>query len=355
MKKRKNGRRGVAYAFGLIGISFLISVVLSAAIIIGACEVFAFLPQEGEQTVVIPEGATTDEVAHILHEAGLVRFPLLYRLYAKVRSWSGSYLVGEFTLNSAMSYDEMRYALAPKKGAREQIRVTIPEGFTTDEIIDRFVALGIGTREGFAQVIEEGGTFGYDFLADIPQVEGRTYRLDGYLFPDTYFVYADSNETEIITKLLSNFNRKFDERLRAEAAAAGYSVDEIVRLASIIEREAYYREDMPLIASVFANRLKSGRFPCLESDATVKYAKELTGSAEALTAADIDGIDSPYNTYRQKGLPPGAICSPGYDAIAAAVHPADTDYYYFLSMKDRSTVFSRTYAEHKRAVENMRR
>lgn len=338
----------------VIGISLVISALLSAAVIVVAGEVFALMPRNIEDAVVIPEGADAGEVSHILHEAGLIRFPFIYRLYAKLRSWGDTYLAGEFVLNSAMSYDEMRYALSPKKGVRTQIKVTIPEGFTTDEIIDRFVALGIGTREGFADVIENGGTFGYDFVEAIPAETGRTYRLDGYLFPDTYFVYADSSETEVITKLLANFNRKFDEDLRVAAAAGGYSIDEIVRLAAVVEGEAYFRSDMPAIASVFRNRLKSGRYPFLESDATVKYAKELAGNKEALTAADLDTIDSAYNTYRQKGLPPGAICSPGYDAIFAAVHPADTDYYYFVSAKDKTTIFSRTYEEHKRAVAGLR-
>ena len=252
-----------------------------------------------------------------------------------------------------MGYDELRYMLSPKKGVRLQQKITIPEGFTTDEIIDLFVSEGIGTRDGFIEAIENGD-FGYDFLENIPENEGRTYRLDGYLFPDTYFVYSDSSETEILTKLLSNFNRKFDENLRAEAKRRGYTVDEILCLASVIESEAYYRSDMTSISSVFHNRLENRGFPYLQSDATVKYAKETAGNGENLTADDLDTIESPYNTYKNKGLPPGAICSPGQEAIMAAIYPADTDYYYFVSASDKSTIFSRTYAEHLRAVAKLR-
>jgi hypothetical protein len=345
---------GASHAFRIVGISFLISVLLSAAVIFVANDVFAFVAESGERTVVIPENATTAQVSSILGKNGLIRFPLVYRLYAYMRSWSENYLAGEFELDASMSYDELRYALTPKKGVRSQIKVTIPEGYTTDEIIALFVSLGIGSPEGFADVIENGGSFGYDFISDIPEDTGRTYRLDGYLFPDTYFVYADSSETEVITKLLANFGKKFDERLRADAAAGGYSVDEIVRLASVIESEAYFGSDMPGIASVFRNRLANSRYSFLESDATVKYAKELGGDAAMLTSDDIRSIESPYNTYKNKGLPPGAICSPGLAAITAAIYPADTDYYYFVSAKDKTTIFSRTYEEHMRAVSGLR-
>lgn len=127
-----------------------------------------------------------------------------------------------------------------------------------------------------------------------------------------------------------------------------------MRLASVIESEAYFGSDMPGIASVFRNRLKNSRYSFLESDATVKYAKELSGDAAMLTSDDIRSLESPYNTYKNKGLPPGAICSPGLAAITAAIYPADTDYYYFVSAKDKTTIFSRTYEEHMRAVSGLR-
>ncbi len=337
-----------------VGISLFISAVLSAIVILAADDAFALMKEEKAVTVVIPENASGEDVAKILGKNDILRFPFLYRIYGNFRNWSDDYLTGEFTLNRAMGYDELRYMLAPKKGVRLQQKITIPEGFTTDEIIDLFVSKGIGTREGFREAIENGGNFGYEFLSEIPQNEERTYRLDGYLFPDTYFVYADSSETEILTKLLANFNRKFDENLRAAARKNGYTMDEILSLASIIESEAYYRSDMTTIASVFHNRLKNRGFPYLQSDATVKYAKETAGKTDALTAEDLDTIESPYNTYQTKGLPPGAICSPGEDAILAAIYPADTDYYYFVSKEDKSTIFSRTYAEHLRAVASLR-
>jgi UPF0755 protein len=339
----------------LVCLSFLIAVCICTAVILFAGDAFALLFSDRMVTVTVPEGAKTETVARILAEKGLIRFPLAYRLYAKLRSFGENYLAGDFVLNSAMGYDELRIALSPRKGVRLQKKITIPEGLTTDEIIGIFVSEGIGTEEGFRETIENGGDFGYGFLSEIPQNEARTYRLDGYLFPDTYFFYADSTETEVLAKLLSAFDRKFDEELRAVARERGFTVDEVLRIASIVEREAYYRSDMPAIASVFLNRLKSKNFSHLDSDATVKYIKLIAGDPSAPTAEDIDCLENPYNTYKTKGLPPGAICSPGYDAIFAVLYPADTDYYYFVSAQDKSTVFSRTYAEHLRAVRNLRK
>lgn len=342
------------YAGKLFILSFFISVCICLVFLFVVNDAFALVFSEKTETVTIPENAETETVARILAEKGLIRFPVAYRLYAKIRSFGEHYLSGEFVLNSSMGYDELRSALSPKRGVRLQKKITIPEGLTTDEIIEIFVSEGIGTKEGFVRVIEHGGDFGYSFLSEIPENGDRTYRLDGYLFPDTYFVYADSTETEIITKLLSVFERKFDSDLRAVAAEKGFTVDEVLRIASIVEREAYYRSDMPAIASVFLNRLKSKNFSCLDSDATVKYIKLISGDSSAPTSTDIDRLESPYNTYKTKGLPPGAICSPGYDAIFSVLYPADTDYYYFVSAKDKSTVFSRTYADHLRAIKSLR-
>ena len=168
-------------------LSLMISVVICSVIMLGADDAFALTGKTGAVEVVIPEGAGTDEVSRILGNAGLVRFPVLYRLYGTLRSWSDEHLAGEFTLTHEMSYDELRSSLSLKKGTRLQTRITIPEGLSTDEIIAIFVSRGIGTKEGFADAIENGGDFGYDFLKLLPKEEGRTYRLDVYLFPDTYF------------------------------------------------------------------------------------------------------------------------------------------------------------------------
>ena len=149
--------------------------------------------------------------------------------------------------------------------------------------------------------------------------------------------------------MLENFDRRFTSDMRKRAEENGFSVDEVLTLASIIEKEAYYKADMPYISSVFRNRLSSRSMPRLESDATVVYAVG-GGKNTGSPIKEELGTDSPYNTYKVKGLPPGAICSPGLDAIEAAISPAQTDYYYFICTKKKTAVFSKTYAQHMKAI-----
>lgn len=248
----------------------------------------------------------------------MIRYPLTFAAYNHFR-FGDKLTAGDYTVNGGMSYDEMRRSISPKKNAREQIRLTIPEGYTTDAIIDIFVKNGIGTKEKFAEVIN-GYDFDYDFVRAIPEREGRTYRLDGYLFPDTYFFYKDSSEVEAISKLLRNFDGKFGAKMRDDALSSGISCDDAVILASIIEKEAFFKEDMPKISSVFHNRLAGSR-KYLESDATVRYFLAVSGENTATFTAEQMRIVNPYNTYRSEGLPPGAICNAGADALYAAIYP----------------------------------
>lgn len=346
----KNGfLKGLIYIIFVLGASAALAAFAASA----ASDAFAFGKSGAKVTVTVPEGADTEALAGIYAEAGLVRYPKLYTLYSRLRGDDGKYLSGDFTLGGGLDYDELRRAVKAGRGVRTQIKLTFPEGSDTDDIIDIFIENKIGTREKFIEVISDFD-FGFDFLADI-KPEGRKYRLEGYLFPDTYYFYSDSTETEAIYKMLSNFDAKFTSQMRGECAAKGFTVDEIVTLASIIEKEAYYKKDMAFISSVFVNRLKSKTLPRLESDATVVYARD-AGNAErgGEPSGDDMQIDSPYNTYRKNGLPPGAICSPGLDAVEAAISPAVTDYYYFVCKKDKTAVFSRTYSEHLRAVAAIR-
>ena len=343
MKKNK-AKGAVIFIFCVV----LISVIASYAIWAVTVDVFAFNDKkEAPVNVTIPEGAELSDVAKIYKEAGLIKFPVIYELYAKLRGDDGKYLCGEFSLSPSLCYDELRGAIKNKSGTRAQIKLTFPEGSTVENIIDIFTSAGIGTREKFISVINEFD-FGFDFLRNI-KTEGRIYRLEGYLFPDTYYFYSDSTETEAIYKMLENFDRRFTSDMRKRAEENGFSVDEVLTLASIIEKEAYYKADMPYISSVFRNRLSSRSMPRLESDATVVYAVG-GGKNTGSPIKEELGTDSPYNTYKVKGLPPGAICSPGLDAIEAAISPAQTDYYYFICTKKKTAVFSKTYAQHMKAI-----
>jgi UPF0755 protein len=218
-------------------------------------------------------------------------------------------------------------------------RFTIPEGYDIARTIDVLESKGLINRETFLKEIAEG-QFDYWFLEDAPEGENR---LEGYLYPETYEIFTNATEYDIINKMLSQFGKLFTEEDYQRAQELGMTINQVITLASIIEREAVVSVDRPIISGVFYNRLKIG-MP-LQSCATVQYI--LGEQKPVLSTADTQ-IESPYNTYIISGLPPAPICSPGIESINAALWPTETDYLYFLAKGDGSHVFSITYQEHLR-------
>ncbi len=285
----------------------------------------------------------TDAVAYgkTLAAAGVVRYPHLFSLVTRLR---GDFLpiAGSYTVDNTMDYPALWRAVCFPTKARKEITVTIPPGTTVPRLIAIFTEAGVGDAEAWARAINER-EYDYDFL---PPKGEKTWRLEGYLFPDTYRVWQDSDPSVIVGRMLANFERKFDERYRDRAKTIGRSVDEIVTIASMIEAESRYPDEYARIAAVFYNRLASRNYPYLESDATVQYA--LPAHKEQLTRDDL-ATDSPYNTYTRKGLPAGAICNPGADALLYALFPAKTRDYFFVSGGGRA-LFAENYAGHKQNI-----
>ena len=327
----------------------VVAVFLSIFIILVGNDIYAFVKDDVMVEITVPEYATLDDMADILYENGIIKYPNVFKLYANYKNDDGEFIAGTYSeLSPMMNYDELLLAFKPKKPTGIS-RITIPEGYTTDEIIDLLVSKGIGTREGYVDVINN-----YDFdywFIDALEEEGissdRFYRLDGYLFPDTYEFYNASSEVTVIGKLLKRFDQVFQESFRAKAESLGYTVDEILILASMVEKEGGTQSDFFDISSVFHNRLKKkASYPCLQSDATVVYAiHHETGERINPTGADME-YQSPYNTYLYEGLPPGPIANPSASAIRAALYPSDTNYYYFVSASAHLTYFSTTKEEH---------
>ncbi|MBE6574060.1 MAG: hypothetical protein E7652_06680 [Ruminococcaceae bacterium] len=266
---------------------FVISGALSIFAIMVANDCFAFVKSDKEVTVKIPEGATLDEIADILHDKEIIKYPGIFKFYIDIRNKDiGDYLSGKFKVSPSMSYDILISTLTPYT-VREEVTVVIPEGTTTKEIIRIFTEdYKIGTVEGFEKAINE---YKYDFwfLEDLsPTVTAdRCYRLDGYLFPDTYNFFTDSSEVDIIYKLLSNFDSKFAKENLALVEDHNMTLDEMVILASMIQNEAKYvntckndlygsRGDYYMVSAVFHNRLNNPSVTAgkLDSDATVLYA-----------------------------------------------------------------------------------
>ncbi len=340
--------KAILYIVIVVAVSGLISYYA----IVFVNDMYAFVKNPEEVEVTIPEYATVEEIADILGEAGVVEYPDLLVLYARLKKIDKTYefIAGDYTVNGMMNYDELFYAFVKHK-SYEVVRITIPEGYTIDEMITLFTENGIGTRAGFIDAINNYD-FDFDFVRALDETDltGRTYRLEGYLYPDTYEFYKSSSEVTVIYKLLSRFNVIFSSDFYEKAESLGYSVDQIMTLASMIEKEARYAQDYEMVSSVFHNRLNSPNFPKLESDATIMYAIQVRDGERksSLTGEDLN-YDTPYNSYMYEGLPPGPIANPGYEAITCALWPASTKYYYFVSDNYGNTYFSRTNAEHEAA------
>ncbi|MGM9653300.1 MAG: endolytic transglycosylase MltG [Eubacteriales bacterium] len=334
----------------------VVSVFLSFFVILVGNDIYAFVKDDTVTEVTVPEYATLNDVSELLFENHIIKYPTVFKLYANFKKDDGQFLAGEYALSPMMNYDELLAAFKPKKPSGIS-RITIPEGYTTDEIIDLFVSKGIGTREGYIDVINHYD-FDYWFVDELEQngiPDGRYYRLDGYLFPDTYEFYNASSEKTVIDKLLRRFDEIFSSAYRQKAEELGYTVDQILIIASMIEKEAGTQSDFFDVSSVFNNRLKNPAvYPYMESDATVVYAiQHDTGERVTPSAQDMT-YDSVYNTYTHKGLPPGPIANPSASAIRAALYPSDTEYYYFVSSSSRVTYFAATLEEHNKNIEKIK-
>jgi UPF0755 protein len=296
------------------------------------------------RTVIIPRGATAREIGQHLADAGLVRSPWAVILAAWALGATGSLRHGEYTLRPAQSAVEIVRALA--RGEHVQHRVTIPEGYTVVQVADLLAGAGLVDRQRFLDLaLRTGRRLNHPALAGLP-----TDSLEGYLYPDTYLFTRGLDEETVLARLLDTFDAKVGAQLRAAAAGRGLSLHALITIASMVEREARVPDERPVIAGVIYNRLARGMR--LEIDATVLYA--LGEHREVVTFRDLE-VDSPYNTYRRTGLPPGPIANPGLPAIEAAVYPAGVPYLYYVLRPDGRHHFSRTFEEHLDAVRRYRR
>lgn len=219
--------------------------------------------------------------------------------------------------------------------------ITIPEGFTLARIAMLLEEKGFCTVEEFIAASQEGDFSEFTLAVKMQQVEESCFKLEGILFPDTYEVYTGESPDAIIRRMLAHTEQMLGEKLMADIAASPYSVSEIFTLASIIEKEAYGAAEMNNISSVLHNRLDSGMK--LQCDVTINYVE---GAIKPFIDGDKDRFNSLYNTYKCPALPAGPICNPGLDAINAAINPADTDYLFFLTDKDKNFLYAATYEVH---------
>ncbi len=290
--------------------------------------------------------ADIGEVASILKENDIIEYKTLFKVFASFTGSGKKIAPGSYELNTDMDYRAIISSMSAGSASRSEISVTIPEGYSIDQIFALLEEKGVATASELRQTAADHD-YKFDFLEGIPL--GDYHRLEGYLFPDTYRFYIGEDPLYAINKMLVNFTNMVPKETREELAAQGKDLSEIIIIASLIEKETD-GTDQAIIASVIYNRLRNPSVSngYLQIDATLAY---LNGG-KVPTEAD-KSIDSPYNTYLYTGLPPGAIANPGSEAIWAAMNPKSTDYYYYALGTDGLHHFSKTYSEHQSFLDSL--
>lgn len=322
---------------------FLVLVVLLAAgVVAGLAWARLTQPYRGyaevEQFVEIPSGAGTAAIGRRLVDAGIVRDTTTYRLALWLSGDARRLKAGEYRFDQPMTAREVLAKIAG--GDVYEIQVTFREGLTLAEMAAVFEEKGLGTAANFLAAARTPSA--------VAALDPAARDLEGYLFPDTYALPRRTDAARLVTAMVERFRRAATADLQARAAAQGLTLRQLVTLASIVEKETARADERPLVAAVYRNRLRIGMG--LQCDPTVIYALQRAGRFDGNLRRDDLLFDSPYNTYRYAGLPPGPIAAPGQASLEAAAAPADVNYLYFVSRNDGSHEFAATLEEHNRNV-----
>lgn len=293
-----------------------------------------------EVAFIISKGEPVGEIAANLKKENLINNEIIFKSFVYFKKLDNKFQAGEYKLYSGMGMREIASILTSGKYAVET-RITVIEGWDSKKIADYLSQRRLVAKNDFLLAVNKPKLEWlekYEFLKDKPFEAS----LEGYLFPDTYRVFVKTDANLIIEAMLDNFDKKFNKNLREEAKRQGKTIYDILKMASVIEKETSKDKDREIVSGIFYKRLQLGM--ALESCATINYI--LGNSKKRLTIEDTR-IKSPYNTYLNPGLPPGPICSPSLDSIKAAIYPAKTDYLFFLSKEeDGAIVYGRTLQEH---------
>lgn len=338
---KKRARRNVYIASGA-GV-FLVAAA-SWLLLSVSCAFSDMTEVSGEDTVYvrITPGMSSSQVGQLLEEQGVIDSKLKFWLAVKLNNAGSKLQVGVFELQRNMQAGDALNVLI--NGQAAAVRVTVPEGLNVRQVAKLFAEHGLVDEQEF---LEEAREFApYDYIEEMPDAD---YRIEGFLFPETYDFASDATPRDVMQKMADEFDSRLTPDMRRRAEEEELSIYELVNLASLVEKEAKYPEDRPVIAQVFFKRLAID-MP-LQSDTTLQYLRDEV--KEDLSIADTE-VESPYNTYLHYGLPPGPIASPGMASIEAVLNPADTDYLYFVADRDGHNHYGYTYDEHLELVEQVR-
>ncbi|MFF2480477.1 endolytic transglycosylase MltG [Paenibacillus sp. NPDC058071] len=334
---------------------------LLSIMIIGAGSVFLYVwtglkpTKAGEpKQVVIEKGSSAFVVSDVLEKQGIIRNSFIFKYYLKLKNEGTRFQAGTYELSPGMDKDAVIAKLNSGETVKEDtIKFTIPEGFTVLQIADKLAADKLVDRDKFLALADSATADWGDIEAvrSIPKDGKLHHRLEGYLFPETYELKMESTEQDILNRMLAELDKKLDalpENWQEAMEERKLNLHQLLTIASLVEREVVVKDERAIVSGVINNRIKKG-MP-LQIDATVQYL--LDKPKERLMEKDLL-IDSPYNTYKTKGLPPGPIASPSLASIEAALYPEETDYFYYVTKKDgsQSHLFAVTYKEHLKNIE----
>lgn len=340
-RKKRSGLSGAAiYAIFVIGVSALLACIGWVA----ANDVLALNKPEKTATITITNDDSFGDVAEKLKDEGLIEYKFLFNLFATFTRSKDDVVAGTFTLNTDMDYRALLSGMSANSATRATVTVTIPEGYTVDQIFTLLEEKGVASVEDL-QDMAANHDYAFSFLQDLEL--GDYHCLEGYLYPDTYEFTTPQNPLYVINKMLVRFDEQFTDAMRQEVADSGRTIHEIITIASMIEKETD-GNDRADIASVIYNRLNNpsgGTQGYLQIDATLAYIN----GGKVPTEAD-KSIDSPYNTYLYKGLPAGPISNPGLESIKAAMNPNSTSYYYYALGDDGVHHFFKTLREQQNFI-----
>lgn len=363
----KKSKKGSKKGKSIKNIIWILSIlVISCSIAFGAIYVgadymgIAFGRNGEEVTFEVEKGSSVQQIAEVLEDAGVVKSPLMFRLYVKMKGYGAQFKYGVYTVKNDCGYGGVADKLITEGAKAESVKVTIPEGTGINDYVKNVNGEKV-TVKGIATILEEAGICTKaDFFAALDEVEFESellknanygkayYALEGYLFAETYQLYNyDSKECArlAVKRMISESEKQIDAKMFARAKEMGYTMNEILTMASIIQMESGQNtSEMANVAAVFYNRLKSDSFATLGSSPTCYYGNSFKND------------DGRYDTYKAKGLPPGPLCSPSIDAIKAALYPTeDVPYYYFVTDSKGKFYFHKTLAEQNVTINRLKK
>lgn len=336
----------------------ILSVSLATVITTAIFDVGGFSRNNREAEVYIPEGANTEKVASILKKEGMINSERYFCWYVRFMKLDNKWREGSFTLQADMGFPNLVNAMQAKP-PRKTVMVTFPEGMTVPEMAELLEEKGVCDADSFINAVRYGD-FDYDFVRDIPteaddpMYANRAYRLEGYLFPDTYEFYLDSLGETVVDRMLQNFEARISKEMIAQIKDNGWTLDQAVIFASMVQAEGDTRVTMDKVSRVLHNRLdKDSGFTLLQLCSTRDYANYLLDLK--WDSYEADTLKQAYNTYYREGFPVGAICNPGLDAFNAVLYPSVDEnimkcYYFATDYKTGITYFSKTAKEHAAVI-----